>query len=77
MAKKIGVIGSGVVGQVLANGFAKHGYSVMIETNNPAKHVELRQKTCGTVEIGTSGASRASSATSGPMRSSSSGSGRA
>ena len=28
MAKKIGVIGSGIVGQVLANGFAKHGYSV-------------------------------------------------
>lgn len=53
MAKKIGVIGSGVVGQVLANGFAKHGYNVMIGTNNPAKHADLKQKTGGTVEIGT------------------------
>lgn len=53
MGKKVGVIGSGIVGQVLSNGFAKHGYSVMIGTNNQAKHAELRQKTGGNVEIGT------------------------
>jgi len=53
MAKKVGIIGSGIVGQVLANGFVKHGYSVMIGTNNPAKHAELRQKTGGKAGIGT------------------------
>ncbi|HTM45157.1 MAG TPA: NAD(P)-binding domain-containing protein [Polyangiaceae bacterium] len=29
MAKKVGVLGSGVVGQALADGFLKHGYQVM------------------------------------------------
>ena len=29
MSEKIGVIGSGQVGQVLADGFVKHGYEVM------------------------------------------------
>ena len=45
MAKKIGVIGSGIVGQTLANGFLKHGYTVMIGTNTAAKRDELRAKT--------------------------------
>ena len=44
MAQKIGVIGSGVVGQTLANGFLKHGYAVMIGTNTPAKRAELAAK---------------------------------
>lgn len=35
--KKVGVIGSGQVGQVLAAGFVKHGYEVMIGTREPAK----------------------------------------
>jgi predicted dinucleotide-binding enzyme len=34
---KIGVIGSGVVGQVLASGFLKHGHDVTIGTRDPAK----------------------------------------
>ena len=34
---KIGVIGSGIVGQTLAAGFLKHGYQVMIGTRNPEK----------------------------------------
>jgi hypothetical protein len=34
MSKHIGIIGSGVVGQTLANGFIKHGYEVMIGTNS-------------------------------------------
>jgi predicted dinucleotide-binding enzyme len=34
---KIGVIGSGSVGQVLASGFLKHGHDVMIGTRDPAK----------------------------------------
>jgi 8-hydroxy-5-deazaflavin:NADPH oxidoreductase len=52
MGKKVGIIGSGIVGQVLANGFARHGYQVMIGTNNPSKHAGLKQKTGGKVEIG-------------------------
>jgi predicted dinucleotide-binding enzyme len=34
---KIGVLGSGEVGQTLAAGFAKHGYEVMIGTSSPDK----------------------------------------
>lgn len=34
---KVGVIGSGMVGQVLAAGFRKHGYEVMIGTRSPEK----------------------------------------
>jgi predicted dinucleotide-binding enzyme len=34
---KIGVIGSGDVGQVLANGFIKHGHNVVIGTRDAAK----------------------------------------
>ena len=34
---KIGVFGSGIVGQTLAAGFLKHGYETMIGTRDPAK----------------------------------------
>lgn len=34
---KIGVIGSGTVGEVLSNGFLKHGYRVMRGSRAPAK----------------------------------------
>jgi len=34
---KIGILGSGVVGQTLANGFIKHGHQVKIGTGNPNK----------------------------------------
>ena len=34
---KVGVIGSGVVGQTLAAGFLKHGHEVAIGTRDPAK----------------------------------------
>ena len=34
---KVGVIGSGVVGQTLAAGFLKHGHEVAIGTREPAK----------------------------------------
>ncbi len=34
---KIGVIGSGPVGQMLASGFIKHGHEVVIGTRDPAK----------------------------------------
>jgi predicted dinucleotide-binding enzyme len=39
---KIGIIGSGNVGQALAQGFLKHGYEVMIATQNKAKSGELQ-----------------------------------
>jgi len=45
MTITIGIIGSGIVGQTLANGFLKHGYSVMLGTNTPSKRDELRAKT--------------------------------
>lgn len=53
MSKKIGIIGSGIVGQTLANGFIKHGYDVMIGTNTAGKRDELRSKTNGKTKIGT------------------------
>ena len=34
---KVGVLGSGTVGQALANGFLKHGYEVMRGSREPAK----------------------------------------
>jgi len=40
--KKIGILGSGIVGQTLANGFIKHGYKVMIGTGNPEKLAEWK-----------------------------------
>lgn len=35
--KRIGIIGSGIVGQTLAAGFMRHGYEVMIGTRDTAK----------------------------------------
>jgi len=52
MAKRIGIIGSGAVGQTLANGFIKHGYEVMIGTNSPGKRDGLSAKTHGKAKIG-------------------------
>ncbi len=34
---KIGVLGSGAVGKVLADGFLKHGYQVMLGSREPAR----------------------------------------
>jgi 8-hydroxy-5-deazaflavin:NADPH oxidoreductase len=34
---RVGIIGSGVVGQTLAAGFIKHGHEVEIGTRDPAK----------------------------------------
>lgn len=35
--KIVGVLGSGIVGQVLARGFKKHGYDVRLGTRDPGK----------------------------------------
>ena len=52
MSKNIGVIGSGIVGQVLASGFLKNGYGVMLGSRNPAKLQDWKNKNNG-ARIGT------------------------
>jgi 8-hydroxy-5-deazaflavin:NADPH oxidoreductase len=52
MSRKVGIIGSGIVGQTLANGFIKHGYEVTIGTNTPAKREELTSRTNGQARVG-------------------------
>jgi predicted dinucleotide-binding enzyme len=52
MRRKIGIVGSGIVGQTLANGFVKHGHDVMIATNTAAKREELKARTNGKAQIG-------------------------
>jgi 8-hydroxy-5-deazaflavin:NADPH oxidoreductase len=42
--KKIGVIGSGAVGQVLAGGFLKHGYEVMLGSRDVTKLSDWKSK---------------------------------
>lgn len=42
---KIGILGSGTVGQTLALGFEKHGYKVMIGSRNPEKLNEWKNTT--------------------------------
>ena len=53
MEKKIGIIGSGMVGIALANGLQRHGYEIMIGTNDAEKHADLKAKTNGKASIGT------------------------
>jgi len=52
MSTKVGIIGSGIAGQTLANGFVKHGYDVTIGTNTASKRDELRSKTGGKATVG-------------------------
>lgn len=52
MGQRIGIIGSGMVGQTLANGFVKHGYDVTLGTNTASKREDLKAKTQGKVTIG-------------------------
>lgn len=44
MKTKIGILGSGIVGQVLANGFLKHGFEVKIGSRNESKLAEWKLK---------------------------------
>jgi predicted dinucleotide-binding enzyme len=53
VSRKIGIIGSGIVGETLANGFIKHGYQVAIGTNTAGKRDELKAKTNGRATVGT------------------------
>lgn len=51
--QKIAVLGSGVVGQALAEGFLKHGYDVVRGSRDPAKLADWKQRTGGKASIGT------------------------
>jgi predicted dinucleotide-binding enzyme len=44
---KVGILGSGTVGQTLASGFARHGHDVILGSRTPAKLDEWQGKTGG------------------------------
>jgi predicted dinucleotide-binding enzyme len=50
---KVAVLGSGVVGEVLANGFLKHGYAVMRGSRDPSKLAEWKSKAGNKAATGT------------------------
>jgi len=52
---RVGILGSGVVGQSLASGFAEHGHEVMIGTQTPGKPELATWKASvrGTASVGT------------------------
>lgn len=47
MSKKVGILGTGMVGQVLASGFMKHGHQVMIATRDAGKVADWLDKNPG------------------------------
>ena len=49
---KIGVLGSGAVGEALANGFIKHGYEVMRGSRDPQKLAEWKAKAGSKAQTG-------------------------
>ena len=51
--KKIAILGSGVVGETLANGFLKHGYVTMRGSREPAKLEAWKKTAKGEASIGT------------------------
>ncbi len=51
--KKVAVIGSGVVGQVLADGFLEHGYEVMRGTRDVAKLAAWKKGAGAKASVGT------------------------
>ncbi len=51
--KRIAVLGSGQVGQVLADGFLKHGYEVMRGSREPAKMNDWKSAAGAKASIGT------------------------
>ncbi len=50
--KKIGVLGSGVVGQTLADGFLKHGYAVMRGSRDPDKLAAWKAEAGANASVG-------------------------
>ncbi|MCX7835771.1 MAG: NAD(P)-binding domain-containing protein [bacterium] len=53
MKKRIGILGSGMVGKALALGFAKHGYAVQVGTDSEEKQTHLRQELPPSVQVST------------------------
>jgi predicted dinucleotide-binding enzyme len=53
MARKVGVIGSGKVGETLADGFLKHGYTVMRGSRDPVKLAEWKRSAGANASVGT------------------------
>src|SRR5215510_3697284 len=53
MAKKIGVLGSGEVGEALADGFLKHGHAVMRGSREPQKLAEWKSGAGAQAQVGT------------------------
>jgi 8-hydroxy-5-deazaflavin:NADPH oxidoreductase len=51
--KKVGVLGSGQVGQVLADGFLKKGYAVMRGSREPSKMQDWKSGAGANAELGT------------------------
>jgi predicted dinucleotide-binding enzyme len=51
--KKVAVLGSGAVGDVLSNGFLKHGHAVMRATREPQKLQAWKQAATGEASVGT------------------------
>ena len=49
----VAVLGTGVVGEVLANGFLKHGYEVMRASRDPQKLSEWKAKSGPKASVGT------------------------
>lgn len=52
--KRIAVIGSGVVGESLANGFLKYGYEVMRASRDPNKLGEWKESRGAGASVGPS-----------------------
>jgi 8-hydroxy-5-deazaflavin:NADPH oxidoreductase len=52
-SKKIGVLGSGQVAKVLASGFLKHGYDVMIGSRDKTKLEQFKTESNAHIKIGT------------------------
>jgi predicted dinucleotide-binding enzyme len=52
-SKKVGVVGSGIVSQVLSDGLLKHGYEVMRGTREAAKLADWRKKAGPQASVGT------------------------
>jgi predicted dinucleotide-binding enzyme len=50
--KKVGVVGSGEVGETLADGFLKHGYEVMRGSRDPAKLAEWKKNAGARAQTG-------------------------
>src|SRR5262245_14837805 len=53
MAGKVGVIGSGAVGEALANGFLSQGYEVMRGSREPGKLEAWKAKAGAKASVGT------------------------